>query len=132
MGTVRVPLLLLALATTTACGPGGGDGGAAVEVPSFPEPHLQQGRSIWMQVCRNCHLAGVAGAPAVDDQGAWRARRAKGTEALYRSAIEGIPGDGDWAMPPKGGNDKLTEAQVRHAVDFILAAVEALAGGQTP
>ena len=75
-----------------------------------------------MQVCRNCHLVGVAGAPAIGDPMAWQSRAAKGTAVLYSSAIEGIPGETGWKMPPRGGKAALSDRQVRLAVDFMLAA----------
>lgn len=123
---MQKPRLLLAMIATTAvtlpllsaCD----SDRKTVELPRFEDAALQQGRSIWMQVCRNCHLAGIAGAPRVDDASAWRQRAAQGRQALYTSAISGIPGtDGDWKMPPRGGNDSLTDESVRRAVDYMLA-----------
>jgi cytochrome c5 len=96
------------------------------QVPSFSAPELQQGRAIWMQVCRNCHLMGVAGAPAISDYPAWQDRLTADRDDLYQSAIRGIGEEGAWRMPPRGGNGSLSDADVRRAVDFMLAAVEAL------
>ena len=93
-----------------------------IEVPSFAEVDLQQGRATWMQVCRNCHLSGVAGAPAVNDSAAWQQRLAKGKETLYRNAIDGIAIESGWTMPPRGGVDRLSDTDVRLAVDYMLAA----------
>ncbi len=93
-------------------------------IPTFDTPQLQQGRSTWMQVCRNCHLRGVVGAPAIDDVAAWTARIDSGREQLYRSAINGIGDASGWRMPPRGGNDALSDTEVRQAVDFMLAAVQ--------
>lgn len=98
--------------------------GAAV--PTFDDPDLQRGRAVWMQVCRNCHLMGVAGAPPISDPLAWQPRVAKGLDALHASAVEGISGESGWLMPPRGGNDTLADEDVRRAVDFMLAAVEKL------
>jgi cytochrome c5 len=93
----------------------------------FEEASLASGRAIWSQTCRNCHLAGVAGAPALRDYAAWQPRVTKGREALYASAINGIAdAAGGWRMPPRGGNAALSDEQVRRAVDFTLAAVETL------
>ena len=90
-------------------------------LPVFDDPQLIQGKSIWMQVCRNCHLTGVAGAPAIDDAEAWQQRLTKGKVTLYRNAIEGISKEQGWSMPPKGGVDRLSDAEVRLAVDYMLA-----------
>jgi cytochrome c5 len=96
------------------------------QLPTFEDPALQQGRTTWMQVCRNCHLAGVDGAPRVDDAAAWQARAARGVDRLYQSALTGITGeDGKWRMPPRGGNERLSETAVRNAVDYMLAAARA-------
>jgi cytochrome c5 len=105
----------------------GCDGGdSRSQLPEFEDPKLQQGHSTWMQVCRNCHLAGVDGAPRIDDALAWEARRAKGIDSLYETALSGVPdAEGKWRMPPRGGNDRLSEAAVRNAVDYMLAAAQA-------
>ena len=108
---------------------GCGDEGAATQTPRFDDPGLQQGRTIWMQVCRNCHLTGVAGAPAIGDFPAWAERRKKGVDTLYTNAVQGIVDDnGSWRMPPRGGNDKLPDEQVRRAVDYMLKAAHAAGG----
>lgn len=119
--TVFVFALAIAVA---GCGNGGPQD--AGQVPVFEEASLASGRAIWSQTCRNCHLTGVAGAPALSDYAAWEARIAKGREALYASALNGIPEGAGWRMPPRGGNAALTDEQVRRAVDFTLAAVEKL------
>jgi cytochrome c5 len=117
-----VPLILYTASVLTGCS----DDSPRMELPSFPDSELQQGRSTWMRVCRNCHLLGVAGAPAVSDAAAWQSRLARDRQSLYRSAIEGI-GDADgWRMPPRGGNDALTDYDVQRAVDYMVAAVEEL------
>jgi cytochrome c5 len=122
-GRISFPL---ALAIAVAgCGNGGPQD--AGQVPVFEEAPLASGRAIWMQTCRNCHLAGVAGAPALRDYAAWQPRVTKGREALYASAINGIPdAAGGWRMPPRGGNPALSDEQVMRAVDYTLAAVEKL------
>jgi cytochrome c5 len=90
--------------------------------PVFDDPELTQGKTIWMQVCRNCHLKGVAGAPAIGDAQAWRQRLTKGKTILYQNAINGIPKEQGWSMPPRGGLDNLSDAEVRLAVDYMLTA----------
>ncbi len=94
------------------------------KMPRFDASDLIAGRSTWMGTCRNCHLMGVSGAPAVTDFGAWQDRIEKGDQALYRSALNGIrDGVGAIRMPPRGGNDRLTDEQVKHAVDYMIASV---------
>ena len=99
----------------------------ASDMPRFDGPDLSMGRSVWMGTCRNCHLLGVAGAPAVTDYPAWEPRIAKGKPALNHSALGGVKGHDDkFRMPPRGGNDRLSEEQVRRAVDYMVASVQRL------
>ncbi|MGB5831946.1 MAG: c-type cytochrome [Thiohalocapsa sp.] len=97
------------------------------EMPRFGDPLLAEGRSVWMGTCRACHLLGIAGAPAVTDYGNWAPRIAKGMRALYAGPINGIKGDdGKYKMPPRAGNDRLADAQIERAADYMIAAVEYL------
>lgn len=101
------------------------DGTSSLQVPEFDDPRLIEGRSIWMGTCRACHLLGVAGAPAVTDYASWEPRLAKGMTALYQGPIQGIKGeDGKYRMPPRAGNDRLSDHQIERAVDYMVAAVE--------
>jgi len=123
----RTPSLLALTVLLAGCG----RESSTPELPSFQDPDLTQGRNTWMQVCRNCHLLGVAGAPAISNTEAWQPRAAKGRDALYRSALNGIrQGDG-WSMPPRGGEDRLSDAQVRRAVDYMLAVAVGLPQGNS-
>ena len=97
------------------------------DMPRFETSDLIAGRSIWMGTCRNCHLTGVSGAPAVADYQAWQKRIEKGEQALHRSALDGIrDAAGEVRMPPRGGNDRLTDEQVKSAVDYMIASVRRL------
>jgi cytochrome c5 len=101
------------------------------ELPRFSNAELAKGRGIWMGTCRNCHLLGISGAPAVTDTLAWNPRISKGKAALYESALKGVMGEaGEYRMPPRGGNPQLKDEQVRLAVDYMVAAVEELANGR--
>lgn len=106
------------------------DGEAAVpEMPRFADEALSKGRGVWMGTCRNCHLLGISGAPAVTDWAAWQPRLKKGRPALYQSALNGVMGEeGRYRMPPRGGNAQLKDEQIRQAVDYMAASVEALHG----
>lgn len=73
------------------------------------------GSAVFAGLCKACHEAGVAGAPiAGSDQMAARLEE-KGLETLVSHAINGIN-----AMPPRGGNPALTDAQIQAAVEFML------------
>ena len=93
----------------------------AQQFPEFPEPRLKQGRAIWLGTCEVCHANDVAGAPLVSNKAAWKPRLAKGRDALYKSAMNGLTGPMGTQMPPRGGNDKLTDDQVKAAVDYMMA-----------
>jgi cytochrome c5 len=77
------------------------------------------GKTTFDQVCTACHTAGVAGAPKFGDKAAWAPRIAKGKDALYNSALHGLN-----AMPPKGGNTALADADVKAAVDYMATAAK--------
>lgn len=85
-------------------------------VPAAPVADLAHGQQIYRQACAFCHDKGVAGAPRIGDAAAWSPRLARGMDALYAAAI-----GGKGAMPAKGGNPALTDADVRAAVDYIAA-----------
>jgi cytochrome c5 len=78
-----------------------------------------KGRSVYDATCQVCHAAGVAGAPKAGDKGAWAARLKTGMNALYQTSIKG-----KGAMPPKGGNTALSDADVRAAVDYMVGLVK--------
>ena len=101
-------------------------------MPFFEEAVLITGRSVWMGTCRNCHLMGVSNAPAVTDNVAWSQRISKGRERLYGSALNGIKDEaGRYRMPPRGGNPRLSDEQVKRAVDFMIASVNHFAARQS-
>ena len=75
------------------------------------------GRKVYESTCAGCHATGLIGAPKFGQNGDWTPRAAKGVPALYKSAMQGTPK----GMPPKGGKSELSEADVRAAVDYMLA-----------
>jgi len=85
------------------------------------------GKSVYDATCSACHNTGAAGAPKLGDAAAWGARLAGGLPALLNSARAG-----KGAMPPKGGNTALTDAQLESAVRYMVEqAGPAPAGGAT-
>ena len=95
----------------------------AQRFPEFSDPRLKQGRGIWLGTCEACHANDVAGAPLVTNKAAWAPRLANGREALYRSALGGLTGPRGAQMPARGGNDRLTDDQVKAAVEYMMALV---------
>lgn len=74
-----------------------------------------KGKSVYESSCAACHSAGVAGAPKTGDKAAWAPRLKAGNDALYASVIKG-----KGAMPPKGGNASLSDADLKAAVDYLI------------
>ncbi|MEP7154832.1 MAG: c-type cytochrome [Betaproteobacteria bacterium] len=74
------------------------------------------GEGVYKAGCVACHATGVAGAPKLGDKGLWGPRVAKGKPTLYEHALKGFN-----AMPAKGGNTALADADVKAAVDYMIA-----------
>jgi cytochrome c5 len=74
------------------------------------------GKATYETTCSVCHANGVANAPKFGDQAAWKDRIAKGMDTLYKHALTGLN-----AMPPKGGNASLSDADVKAAVDYMVS-----------
>ncbi|HEX5628822.1 MAG TPA: c-type cytochrome [Usitatibacteraceae bacterium] len=74
------------------------------------------GKKTYDTACMACHATGAANAPKFGDKAAWAPRIKTGAEALYASSLKG-----KGAMPPKGGNAALADADVKAAVDYIVA-----------
>ena len=89
---------------------------AAATAPSAPAPDLAHGEQIYRKACAFCHDKGVAGAPKIGDAAAWSPRLAQGMDTLYTVSLRG-----KGAMPAKGGNPSLADADVKAAVDYLVA-----------
>ena len=74
------------------------------------------GEKVYKGLCFSCHDSGVAGAPKLGDKAAWAPRIATGNDALHTSSLKGKN-----AMPAKGGNPALSDAEVMAAVDFMVS-----------
>ncbi len=75
------------------------------------------GEEVYQKFCSTCHKTGVANAPKFADQTAWAPRIAKGTDALYQSAINGVAGT---AMTPKGSCMNCSDDELKAAVDYMV------------
>ena len=97
-----------------------GRGGAAAAPAAAPAARVRaDGKKVYDSGCIACHGAGIAGAPKFGDKAAWAPRIKTGMDALYAAAL-----NGKGAMPPKGGNTTLPDADVKAAVDFMVANAE--------
>jgi len=81
------------------------------------------GKKIFTDTCSVCHGQGIAGAPKFGDKALWAPRVAQGVDVLYQHALNGFQGKGG-LMPPKGGNTSLSDAEVKAAVDYMVAAAK--------
>lgn len=96
---------------------------AAAAPAAVAPPAKADGKKTYDAACVACHGAGIAGAPKFGDKAAWSARIAQGTSVLHDHAIKGYQGKGG-VMPAKGGNTSLPDADVKAAVDYMVAAVK--------
>jgi len=112
-------VLLLAATLPAAAGAGTED-----RYHQFEDAKLQAGRAIWVANCMTCHGYGIAGAPDPNKAKAWRHRLEKSRETLYDHALNGFFGPDGTMMPARGGNDELTDAEVKLAVDYMAAVAQ--------
>jgi cytochrome c5 len=95
-------------------------GQAAATVAAAPAARAEdKGKATYAQACVACHGQGVAGAPKFGDKAAWAPRIKNGVDALYATSLKG-----KGAMPPKGGNAALADADVKAAVDYMVATAK--------
>jgi cytochrome c5 len=82
--------------------------------PSAAE--LAQGKTVYMANCASCHDTGITGAQKLTDAKAWTPLIKEGKDFLYNAAI-----NGSFGGPAKGGNLKLSDADTKLAVDYMVA-----------
>ena len=77
---------------------------------------LAQGKSVYTANCAYCHDSGLTGAQKLTDAQAWAPLLKEGKDFLYHAAI-----NGSFGGPAKGGNLKLSDADTRLAVDYMVS-----------
>ncbi len=99
----------------------------AEEAPAAAEASGDVGKTVYDGLCVNCHgnKAMAAMIPQAGDATAWAARVEQGTETLYDHALNGFTGSMGM-MPARGSNPKLTDDEVKAAVDYIVSQLGAL------
>ena len=102
----------------------GAEAAPAQSVAPAPAAGGADGKAVYDATCFACHGTGAAGAPKVGDKAAWEPRVAQGMDTLVANAIRG-----KGAMPPKGGNMALGEAEIRAAIEHMLRETGLSAGG---
>ncbi len=73
------------------------------------------GEAVYNKSCGACHNAGVMGAPKLGDKEAWKDHIHHGVDHMVENAIKGVG-----KMPPKGGNTRLTDDEVKAAVEYMV------------
>ncbi len=93
-------------------------GGSWAE-PSAPgQPPAGRGAAQVVQAhCVVCHSTGFDGAPRIGDRAVWLPRTALGIDPLVRNVIRGHGG-----MPVRGGEARLTDAELRRAVIYMISS----------
>ncbi len=74
----------------------------------------RSGEEVYNGGCGTCHNTGIANAPKLDDKAAWEARVANGLETMLSIATKG-----KGAMPPNGGDPKITADELKATVLYM-------------
>ena len=121
VSAVMAALVLAACGKTEPEAPATPAAPAAAPAPA-PAPVAENtlGKGVYSKTCAMCHAAGVAGAPKPGDEADWAPRVAQGQAVLYQHAIEGFTG-AKGMMPARGGNNALTDDEVKAAVDYMVS-----------
>ncbi|MBI5659060.1 MAG: c-type cytochrome [Nitrosomonadales bacterium] len=80
-----------------------------------------EGGDVYRQACAVCHAVGVAvapGTPRLGVQSDWAGRLSGGKPEMLRAVLKG-----KGAMPPKGGDASLSDAQAGAALDYMLSRI---------
>jgi len=80
--------------------------------------HAATGEEVYKATCSICHDDGSGRAPRLTSRDEWQPRWQRGRAEMHDAALKGVPNS---AMVAKGGFSKLSDADVKAAVDFILA-----------
>jgi cytochrome c5 len=74
------------------------------------------GKEVYNKSCAACH---AALSPKLGDKAAWEPRLKQGNDALVAAVVKG-----KGTMPAKGGNASLSEADIKAAVEYMVAALK--------
>ncbi len=86
----------------------------AFSMPTLAIDKTPSGADIYKEVCAVCHSSGVANAPKLGDQNAWKKLIGEGQVIITAHGYVGVR-----AMPPKGGKESLTVEQFAEALNYM-------------
>lgn len=75
-----------------------------------------EGKDVYAKSCALCHASLP---PKLGDKAAWEPRLKQGVDAMVAAVVKG-----KGAMPPKGGNASLSEADIKAAVEYMFSQVK--------
>ena len=85
--------------------------------PETDAGSVSKGEKLYESSCKLCHGNDTMGAPRVGDASAWKAVMEKGMDKVLVNAVKGTG-----AMPPKGGNMDLSDADIKAIVEYMVGA----------
>ena len=105
----RAVLLVQLSALLSACG----DGTEATQADRHGS--MLSGYDTYQEFCASCHDSGAGGAPVTGNRADWENRSRLWVAVLTEHAKAGY-----LDMPAKGGESRLTDLSVNHAVEFMM------------
>jgi len=90
------------------------------EINRPPEPWKgppRSGAEVYAYRCASCHERTTQGAPLPGDELEWRSRARQGMDVLMEHTINGYK---QLLMPPRGGCENCSDAELRAGVLYIL------------
>lgn len=88
---------------------------AVAAIAAMPAQSAPDGAAVYATICSRCHSTGEYGSPKLGDAVAWTPRFHEGVDHLVEQAINGLG-----AMPPRGGVEDLSDADLRAAIVYML------------
>lgn len=79
----------------------------------------EHGRAVYQSSCAHCHDAGLAGAPALQDETAWSERSFQWFSVLKAHATKGF-----LKMPAQGQKTTLSDQDMADAVFYMMEALK--------
>lgn len=89
------------------------------DLPKTSEKTASKQEQIYKESCAMCHANDALGAPVFGNKEEWAKVLEQGIDTVYKNAINGLN-----AMPAKGGNDSLSDDEMKKVVDFMIESAK--------